>query len=233
MSDEQQQQQDENQQETENQNQNQEEQNKNQKADDVDRGKSILGGDKAAAKEGETEKKGEVTKAPEKYEFKLPEGVEADEKLQTAATEVFKKHGLSQEAANDLSQFYFEKFKEAQDAPVELWKQTQKDWVKEIKADPEIGAKLDLVKSTVAKAVDSLVGEKLGDQFRAAMDYTGAGNNPAFIRTMFKLAQQVTEGGHVGGKGPSEGSQKKPGEGAPSPARAIYPNLQSRESGGG
>jgi len=57
------------------------------------------------------------------------------------------------------------------------------------------------------------------------MDSTGAGDNPAFIKAFYKLAQRVTEGSYVQGRGPAEVTA--PGGRRPSPAQAMYPNLPS------
>jgi hypothetical protein len=58
------------------------------------------------------------------------------------------------------------------------------------------------------------------------MDYTGAGNNPAFIKAFWKMAQALTEGGHVAGTGPAPIGQKPPGAAErPTAAKALYPNL--------
>ena len=58
------------------------------------------------------------------------------------------------------------------------------------------------------------------------MNVTGAGNHPAFVRAFWKLAQQVTEGGHVAGRGPSPEGQKAPGEMPRTAASTLYPNLK-------
>lgn len=157
--------------------------------------------------------------APEKYsDFTLPEGFEANETVMTEAQTLFKELGLPQASAQKVVDLYTKVSMDASDAPFNLWMETQKKWKDEIKADPEIGGKLDEVKSTVSKVVDSL-GEKLSKPFREAMDYTGAGNNPAFIRAMYALAQKLSEGSHVAGK-PAGGAK-------PSAAQALYPNLPS------
>jgi len=94
-----------------------------------------------------------------------------------------------------------------------------------MKADPDIGHKLQEVKQTISKAIDGLSDPKLAADFRAAMDYTGAGNNLAFAKVFFKLASLVTEGGHVAGTGPSRFGQGRPGAQPDSAAHAMYPAL--------
>lgn len=164
--------------------------------------------------------------APEKYaDFKLPEGFEADKDSLEKALPVFKELNLSQEGAQRLVDFYAETAKEAAEAPFKVWQETQEKWVNDIKADPEIGSKLDNVKVTIAKAIDGMGDAKLASDFRAAMDYTGAGNNPAFVKALYKLSLQLTEGSHVPGMNPSPFGQKAPDAAPPSAAKALYPNL--------
>lgn len=162
--------------------------------------------------------------APEKYEFKLPEGYELDEKVSGEATKLFKDLGIPAEGAQRLVDFYLAQTEAAAQAPIDFWTNQRAEWVKEIKADTEIGGKLDVVKSTIGKAIDSL-GPDLATSFREAMDYTGVGDNPAFVKAFYKFAQQLTEGGHVSGRGPTKEGQREPGKGPPTAAHALYPNL--------
>lgn len=185
------------------------------------------------AKPGETlltkpedgEKKPDAPSAPEKYEpFKVPEGFILSEPIAAEAGTLFKELNLSQDQAQKLIDFHAAKTREAAEAPGKLWADTQEEWVKAVKADPEIGSKLPVVKSTIAKAIDSLPAP-LAAEFRQAMDYTGAGNNPAFIKAFYKFATQLTEGGHVSGGGPSKFGQSAPADKPASLAAAMYPTL--------
>ena len=170
-------------------------------------------------------KPAESTGAPEAYApFNVPEGYTLDEDVSKEAGTLFKSMNLDQSAAQKLVDFYVGKTNEAVNAPYEAWRQTQQEWVKQVKADPVIGPRLNEVTNTISRAIDGLGDAKLAQDFREAMDYTGAGNNPAFIRAFYKLAQKVTEGGHVAGRGPSEAGQRRQGE-VPSAAAAMYPNL--------
>jgi len=163
--------------------------------------------------------------APEAYAtWNVPEGFQLDESVSKEIGGLFKGMNLSQEQGQKLVDFYTAKTAESANQPYQVWQETQEAWVKEVKADREIGPRLNEVKTTISKAIDGLNDPKLARDFREAMDYTGAGNNPAFIKAFWKLAQMVTEGGHVAGSGPSAASQKRAGE-VPSAARAMYPNL--------
>jgi hypothetical protein len=166
-----------------------------------------------------------ATGVPETYsQFNTPEGYVLDDGIVKEIQPMFKAMGLTQDNAQKLVDYYVNKTTESQNAPFQLWSDTQEKWVKEVKSDPVLGPRLDEVKTTISRAIDGLNDPKLAQQFREAMDYTGAGNNPAFIRAFWKLAQQVTEGRHVVGNGPSPQGQRRSGE-TPSAAQAMYPNL--------
>jgi hypothetical protein len=163
--------------------------------------------------------------APEAYTaWTVPEGFQMDEAVSKEIGTIFKGMNLTQAQGQQLVDFYTAKTAESANQPYQAWQETQEQWVKEVKADRELGPRLNEVKTTISRAIDGLNDPKLARDFREAMDYTGAGNNPAFIRAFWKLAQMVTEGGHVAGGGPSPQGQRKAGE-TPSAARAMYPNL--------
>ena len=164
--------------------------------------------------------------APEKYEaFKVPEGFVLDEAVAKEAGDIFKNLGLDQAQGQSLVDFYAAKTKEAAEQPYNEYLKMREGWQNDVKADPEIGSRLPQVKETVSRALDSLGDPKLAADFRAAMDLTGAGDHPAFIKAFYKLAQQVTEGKAVKGMGPSTAGQQEPGKAPPSAAHALYPNL--------
>lgn len=184
--------------------------------------KSLASGDGKSLANKTVEDKGG---APEAYTaFNVPEGYTLDEDVSKEASGIFKELNLDQGQAQKLVDFYVGKTNEAVNAPYEVWRQTQQEWIKQVKNDPTIGPRLNEVTNTISRAIDGLGDAKLAQEFRQAMDYTGAGNNPAFIRAFYKLAQKVTEGGHVAGRGPSEMGQRRQGE-VPSAAAAMYPNL--------
>jgi hypothetical protein len=161
--------------------------------------------------------------APEKYEFKsLPDGFE----ITPEAEEFFKKNSFTQEQANNAVEYYVKKLEEAAKGPYEQWKSLQEEWVGKVKADPEYKGNLDNVRSTISKFLDQVGDPKIAEEMREAMDFTGAGNNPAFVKFMYRMAANFTEGAHVSGNGPSPHGQRAPGTSErPSAAKSMYPNL--------
>src|SRR5260370_17697018 len=91
---------------------------------------------------------------------------------------IFKALNLPETAAQQLVDFYTAKTAESANQPYQVWQDMQETWVKEIKADPVLGPKLNEVKTTISKAIDGLNDPKLASAFREAMDFTGAVNNP-------------------------------------------------------
>src|SRR5262249_3847867 len=165
--------------------------------------------------------------APEKNEsLKAPEGYKKKMEATASGTNNFKEIGLSQDQAQKVMDLYNKEVVQAENAPYRAWEDMQEKWRNEIQQDPELGGKLDQVKSTTARLIDGLGDPRLAQAFREAMDFTGAGNNPAFIRTFYRIAQRMTEGGAATGGGPAGSG---PGQQRPaSVAAALYPNLTGR-----
>jgi hypothetical protein len=165
--------------------------------------------------------------APETYAaWNVPEGWQLDSAVDGEVKGMFKGMNLTQEQGQKLVDFYVKYTTESANQPYQAWTEMQEQWVKEVKSDPVLGPRLNDVKNTISRAIDGMNDPKLASAFREAMDYTGAGNNPAFIRTFYRLAQMVTEGKHVAGNGPSPPSQRRQGT-IPTAAQAMYPNLSS------
>ena len=165
---------------------------------------------------------------PDKYEFKAPadwadKGWELDPAILEKASPIFKEMGLSQEQAQKLVDFYAAQSATDHQATQDAIKTQSDAWLTELKADPEIGGKLDSVKERVGRMYDAVGNPELVNAFKEQMNLTGIGNHPAFVRFMNAIADKFLEGKHVSGRGPVE--VKSPTGQAPSVAQAMYPNL--------
>lgn len=171
--------------------------------------------------------------APEKYaDFKLPDGYELPDDLKTDITGMFKNWNLTQDQAQQAIDFYIQHTKEAMDAPYNMYLETRKTWRDEIASDPDIGPKQAAVKTEIGRAIQSLGNPQMIADFKQALDITGIGDHPAFVRAFYAFAQRLNEGSPVSGRGPSELGQRAPGSDAkPSAAQAMYPNLNSTQRG--
>lgn len=128
-------------------------------------------------------------KAPEVYDLKLPEGSplkpEAIEKVATLA----KEKGLSNEQAQLVLDARSEAAKEAYASVIseqnEQLKQTTEAWKNQIKGDPEIGGEKFVENIELASRVAKRFGTPA---LETALETTGLGNNPEFVRLMNRIA---------------------------------------------
>jgi hypothetical protein len=132
---------------------------------------------------------------------------------------------LPQDKAQKLVDFHAAEIKSAADANAEAFASLKADWRKTAVADPALGTGTDLkpeVKQTFGKAL-ALLPEAQQTAFKEAMNLTGVGDNPAFIRAFYELGKRVTEGRPAQASAPA--AVTPPGAKPASLASAIYPNL--------
>lgn len=182
-----------------------------------DDGKPLLGKD--------DEKKEEAKGAPEKYEdFKLPEGVALQPESLAEATALFKEINVSQGDAQKLVDFHVKTLKAAEEGPAKEWSDQQKKWRDEIAADTTLAPRLPEIKTNFSKMLSAVQDPALEKDFREMVEFTGAGNNPSFIKMMDKLSQHFTEG-KVVKAGDKPAPVNEPGKATGTGAKALYPNL--------
>lgn len=162
--------------------------------------------------------------APEKYEFKAPEGKSFDEGVISAYSEVAKELNLPQDAAQKILDVIAPKVAERFEArQLEAVQQAAQQWQSETTADKEIGGdKLQENLAVAKKALDAFGTpelRKLLGAFDAKNNPTGTGlgNHPEIIRAFLKAGKAISEDKFVPGG-------KEPPKAAKSQASALYPN---------
>jgi len=151
--------------------------------------------------------------------FKPPEGLTLDPETFGKFSEIAKSSGMSHATATSLMDLYHSVASTQETKNLEAWKTTREGWVTEVKADREVGgSNLDEVKRTVAKVLDNP--DLTDPKFREALEITGIGDNPAAVRTLYRWAKALTEGGPVTGDAPSRRTPR-------SLAEVMYPNLNA------
>jgi len=167
--------------------------------------------------------------------FKAPDNYTIDTAaLEADAIPLFKELGLTQDQAQKLIDAQIKRDIAMMKAPDEAVTRMRSEWRGKTNADAELLATvdknsgktgMDAVKINIAKTL-AVLPVNLQVEFKDAMNLTGAGDHPAFVKAFNKLAAFVTEGSHVNGKNPSPEGQTKPGTSAkPDVASAMYPNL--------
>jgi hypothetical protein len=149
--------------------------------------------------------------APEKYEFKFPEGVTPDEKAVEEASKTFKELGLNQETAQKLIDLQAQFYQKAQEEAVSTYDQVRQGW--KDATVKMLGGKLDESMGLAAKARDMFGSPELGK----FLDESGLGNHPAMVAFFVNIGKAIREDPLADGKG-EQGD--KPLE------NRVYPNLK-------
>lgn len=147
--------------------------------------------------------------APEKYEFKLPDGVQMDDTGLAKFSEMAKDLNLTQEAAQTM----LDKMGSHQAEAIE---RVKAEWSEGAKADKEFGGdKLNENLAVAKKALDQFGTPAL----RTLLNESGLGNHPEIIRAFFRAGKAISEDRFVAGSaGGSPASRDA--------AKSLYPNQQ-------
>lgn len=153
--------------------------------------------------------------APEKYEFKAPEGVTLDADVLGEFEGIARELKLSQEDAQkvaDLGAKLSQKYAAAQEKAIE---DASSAWVAAVNADKEIGGeKLTENLAIAQKALNAFGSPELSK----LLNESRMGNHPEVIRLMVKVGKAISEDRMVtGGAGPQRGNAK-------SAADVLYPS---------
>lgn len=152
----------------------------------------------------------ETAAAPAYSDFKFPEGVTADPAQISAYTNILGKHGISQEAGQELVDFHTNAMQQVATAAAQRQKdvfaETQRVWAADV--DKEFGNRRDTVVNDAKWAITELVPDK---KARAdlwnVLAYTGAGNHKAVIRAFANAAKRLKERGAPAQAGSPKNSQ--------------------------
>ena len=133
--------------------------------------------------------------APKEYEpFTMPEGVDIDQEATDRFIPVAKELGLTQEQAQKLVDLAVADRAAAMKAVADNWNAQNEEWAKAAAADKEIGGNdHDEKVAIAARAIDTFGTPAL----KEALDTTGAGNHPEFVRFCYRVGKLISEDGHI------------------------------------
>ena len=153
------------------------------------------------------------------YTFDFPDTVTVDDTLMSEVKTIAAENNLAPEALGKVMAL-LPKALEAQAAAVQkanldAFNNTQTTWRKEVEALPEFqGTRKDSSLAMIGRALDQFG----NDEVRRVLTATGAGNNPAVVQFVLKMAQALGEGQPTPpGRPPGSGGRK-------SYAEKAYPN---------
>lgn len=170
------------------------------------------GNDSISGKEGEGTQPAPEG-APERYELTFAEGVTVDPAAQTEFEDFARTNNLTNEAAQTAVTL-FTKQLEAQatafaEAQTTQWKTVNETWRADLAKDPQFqGDNLKEALVTIGRSIDTYGTPEV----RAALDMTGAGNNPALVRYIHKMAAALNEGGLITAGAPAKSGPRSLGE---------------------
>lgn len=136
-------------------------------------------------------------------DFSLPEGVKLEDASLNTFKEVLGGELLPQERGQRLIDMHLQEMQRhsqaLSDHQVQVWNETQTQWKDAVKADPELGGnRFNTTIQTCISAVNRFGGNaQQRAELLQALDFTGAGNNPAIIRLITNMASKLSEGSPV------------------------------------
>lgn len=141
--------------------------------------------------EDEEKKESEV---PEKYEIKLPDGIEMDETALESFSPLFKEMGLSNEKAQKLTDAYVELRK----SEMKAYSDQVEKWKSDAKSDAEYGGRAFKENAGLASKA---MNEVFSDKTIALLDSVGFTSHPELIRDLWKLGTRMGDDKWVDGRG--------------------------------
>jgi hypothetical protein len=138
--------------------------------------------------------------APISYEFSYPEGTTPPpaEELKPF-TDLLNDARVAPETGQKLMDLYLAEQNKLigrlETQAQATWTDTRKEWVDQIKADPELGGNRFQTAIGLAKEVIQRFGGDEGQltELRNVLNLTGAGDHPAVVRTLYRIGMALRE----------------------------------------
>lgn len=150
--------------------------------------------------------------APEKYEFKAPDGMDLDTEAVAAFEPLARELNLSQEAAQKLVDIYASRMSALGSAQQAQALQQRQGWEAAVRSDKDLGGQN--LESTLNAGKQAL--KQFGTpELVNLLNHTGLGSNPEFVRFCATVGKAMAEDTfHRGGSGSVAGD----------PSQRLFPN---------
>lgn len=153
----------------------------------------------------------EAAKPIEYKDFVLPEGATLDAKTLADAKALFAESKLPQDQAQKFIDYHVSAVKAAHEGNIAAFEKLQTGWRDEIMADPQIGgAKFEThTLPALSKFITSFCPDAASQKaFKEAVNMTGVGNNPHFVRALARAGAALMEGQPAAGGKPAKPTQR-------------------------
>ncbi len=168
-------------------------------------GEKPSGDDKTVLTEG-SQKAEDDDKPIEYTDFKVPEGMEVDKDALADFLPYAQAQKLSQEDAQKYIDIFAKGAERVAKANADNWVNLKKTWVETAKSDKEIGGERYDESVKLAKLAIDKLGTK---ELVMALETTGFGDNPEFIRIFSKVGKIIEADGFNFGGAMGEGSRNR------------------------
>lgn len=176
--------------------------------------------DAVEAGKSEATKEETPSGAPEKYEFKAPEGRNFDNEVIASFSEIAKELNLTQESAQKMLDKVGSKMAERQAQHLAAMSQ---EWAESSQSDGEFGGeKISANLAIAKKALDAFGTPEL----RSLLNESGLGNHPELIRFFYRAGKSISEDQYVV-TGGNTASNKPAVRDFATAAAALYSNQNS------
>lgn len=168
----------------------------------------------------EAEKIAKENVVPEKYEFKVPEGMVLDQEYADKASVIMKKHGITQAAATELGTIAAEQIKKITAEKVKQDEVNFNNFVEDLKKETlkELGSNAKTELAFAAKSRNRLASKGLIEK----LNKSGLANDIDVIRHFISIGKAISEGKIIEGK--------SVGAGEPDPLTILYPKTTGNKT---
>lgn len=139
------------------------------------------------------------TTAPEKYELKMPEGIEVDNEMLTALTPVLQKHNISQDALQALADVYAPLVQKNSEAQIQRYQQQQEQAFNEVRQElrtetmKALGENAKTVINQAGKALEKFGSQALRDKLIAV----GLDNDLDMVQAWANVGKSISQDSFV------------------------------------
>lgn len=170
------------------------------------------------------ENKAPETKPAEVVDFKprLPDGFQVNEPAMSALKDIVTKDGVKPEVAQKIVDLHVKLEQERQQAEAERYTSQNQAWMSSAQSDKEYGGeKFNDNLAIARKAIERFGHDGLAERLGRILESTGLGNEPDFIRFMYRVGKGFADDSVAGttsgaGAAATSGGVKRPED--------MYPN---------
>jgi hypothetical protein len=181
--------------------------------------RAALTEEERTAEDAQKAEEAKANQVPEKYEFKIPDGMQMDTALLAETEPLFKELEITQANAQKLIDLYAQKIypaiiKQNTDA----WMQQTEAWKKEVAQNNEIKINKEGENEDGLRVINTLLTPEEAKAFKADLNKFGIGNHPLLNLMYARMAASLKEDTFEGGVRKAGGEPKDI-------AHRIFPNL--------